>query len=146
MGKPHRVPLSAEAVALLRDLARMQGTDYVFPAARGGKLSDMALSATMRRMQGTEEKAGLEGYLDPVSGRPATVHGLRSTFRQWTAERGYDRDMSEMQLAHAVGSDVERAYQRSDMLERRRAMMEAWAGFLAGEGAGQVVPLRGASS
>lgn len=146
MGKPHRVPLSAEAVALLRGLPRTKESDLVFWAARGGQLSDMALSATMRRMQAAEEKAGRRGYVDPVSGRPATAHGLRSTFRQWTAERGFDRDMAEMQLAHAVGSDVERAYQRSDMLERRRAMMQSWAGFLAGEGAGQVLPLRGAGA
>ncbi len=146
MGKAHRVPLSAEAVALLRDLPRMQGSEHLFPAARGGELSDMALSATMRRMQAAEEKAGRSGYLDAVSGRPATVHGLRSTFRQWTAETGHDRDMAEMQLAHAVGSDVERAYQRSDMLERRRAMMADWAGFLAGKESGDVIPLRGAAT
>ncbi|KZY47987.1 integrase [Roseovarius sp. HI0049] len=142
MNRPHRVPLSAEAVALLRDLPRMEDSDLVFWAARGGMLSDMSLSATMKRMQAAEEKAGRAGYLDTLSGRPATVHGLRSTFRQWSAERGFDRDMAEMQLAHAVGSDVERAYQRSDMLERRRAMMASWAGFLAGEEAGEVVPLR----
>ncbi|MCA1775557.1 MAG: integrase arm-type DNA-binding domain-containing protein [Loktanella sp.] len=146
MGRPHRVPLTGEAVALLRALPRMAGGQHVFWSARGGALSDMALSATMRRMQATEERAGRPGYPDPVTGRPATVHGLRSTFRQWTAERGFDRDMAEMQLAHAVGSDVERAYQRSDMLERRRAMMAAWAAFLRGEGAGQVVPIRGAGA
>lgn len=146
MGKPHRVPLSAEAITLLRDLPRMQESDHVFWAARGGMLSDMALSACMRRMNEAQEKAGRLGYLDPVSGRPATAHGLRSTFRQWTAERGFDRDMAEMQLAHAVGSDVERAYQRSDMLERRRAMMADWAAFLAGEDRGQVLPIRGALS
>jgi integrase len=146
MGREHRVPLPAEAVALLRDLPRMAGTDLVFPAARGGMLSDMALSATMRRMHDAEVKAGRPGYLDPASGRPAVVHGLRSTFRQWTAEQGFDRDMAELQLAHLVGSDVERSYQRSDMLDRRRTMMAQWAGFLAGEERGQVVPIRGASA
>jgi len=60
-------------------------------------------------------------------------HGLRSTFRQWAAERGYPRDMAEIALAHFIGSEVERAYQRSDMLERRRAMMADWAGFLRDE-------------
>ncbi len=146
MARAHRVPLATGAVALLRGLPRMAGGQHVFWAARGGALSDMALSATMKRMQAAEEKAGRAGYLDPWTGRPATVHGLRSTFRQWTAERGFDRDMAEMQLAHAVGSDVERAYQRSDMLERRRAMMSAWAGFLAGEEGGQVIPMRGAGA
>ncbi|WP_422028478.1 tyrosine-type recombinase/integrase [Roseovarius sp.] len=145
-GRPHRVPLSTEAVALLHDLPRMDGGEHVFWAVRGGMLSDASLSATIKRMHAAEVKTGHPGYLDPMSGRPAVVHGLRSTFRQWAAERGYDRDMAEMQLAHAVGSDVERAYQRSDMLERRRAMMAAWAGFLGGEEAGQVVPLRGAGA
>ena len=71
-------------------------------------------------------------------------HGLRSTFRVWTAERGYDRDMAEMALAHSVGSAVERAYQRSDMVERRRAMMDDWAAFCHGNApAENVVPIRG---
>lgn len=132
-GREHRVPLTAEAVALLRALPRFEGVTYVFAAPRGGMLSDMTLSAVMRRMQETEEKEGRSGWLDPRSGRPAVPHGLRSTFRDWTAERGYDRDMAEIALAHSVGSDVERAYRRSDMLERRRAMMAAWVAFLGGK-------------
>lgn len=60
-------------------------------------------------------------------------HGLRSTFRQWTAEQGYPRDMAELALAHWIGSEVERAYQRADMLDRRREMMDAWASFLNGK-------------
>ena len=83
----------------------------------------------MRRIQ----EAGGGRYLDPRSGRPAVPHGLRSTFRDWAAERGFDRDMAEIALAHTVGSDVERAYRRGDMLERRRAMMSAWGDFLAAE-------------
>ena len=95
-------------------------------------LSDMALSAVMRRMQEAEAKAGRAGYLDPVSRRPAVPHGLRASFRQWAAERGFARDMAELALAHFVGTEVERSYQRSDMLERRREMMAAWAAFLRG--------------
>ncbi len=133
--REHRVPLTKEAVDLLKAMPRMQGSDFVFPAARGGALSDMALSACMRRMN--EAREG--GYLDRVSGRPAVPHGLRSTFRDWTAEQGYPRDMAEMQLAHNVGTEVERAYRRSDMLERRRAMMAAWGRFLRGETSGKVV-------
>lgn len=140
--REHRVPLSTSALEILEGLPRMEGSPYVFPAPRGGMLSDMSISAVMRRMQGSEEKAGRPGYLDAQTKRPAVPHGLRSTFRQWTAEKGYPRDMAEIALAHQVGSDVERAYQRSDMLDRRRAMMAAWAGFLRGETAGQVVPLR----
>lgn len=134
-GRPHRVPLTSEAVALLEALPRLEGSPYVFFAPRGGMLSDMSISAVMRRMQAAQEKAGKAGYLDPASKRPAVPHGLRSTFRQWAAELGYPRDMAEIALAHFIGSEVERAYQRSDMLERRRDMMSAWAGFLKGEAA-----------
>ena len=143
MERDHRIPLSDEAVALLRATPRVSGSPYVFPAVRGGALSDMSLSALMRRLQEAEVKAGRKGWLDPDSGRPAVPHGLRSTFRVWTAERGYDRDMAEMALAHSVGSAVERAYQRSDMVERRRAMMADWAAFCRGQApAENVVPLR----
>jgi integrase len=134
-GKPHRVPLTPEAVALLEALPRLDGSPYVFFAPRGGMLSDMTLSAVMRRMQEAEEKAGRPGYLDPMSKRPAVPHGLRSTFRQWAAERGFARDMAELALAHWQGDEVERAYQRSDMLEQRRSMAAAWAAFLRGQGA-----------
>lgn len=134
--REHRIPLTDEAVALIRALPRLVGSPYVFAAPRGGMLSDMSLSAVMRRIQEAEEKARRRGWLDPRSGRPAVPHGMRSTFRDWTAERGYDRDMSEIALAHNVGSEVERAYRRSDMLERRRAMMAAWGAFLGGREAG----------
>jgi integrase len=84
-------------------------------------------------MREAEVKAGRAGWLDPRSKRPAVPHGLRSTFRDWAAEQGIDRDMAEMALAHNVGSEVERAYRRSDMLERRRAMMALWGQFLRSE-------------
>jgi len=93
----------------------------------------MSISAVMRRMQEAEVKAGGVGYVDPRMKRPAVPHGLRSTFRQWAAERGYPRDMAEIALAHWQGSEVERAYQRSDMLDRRRDMMADWGAFLRGE-------------
>ncbi len=125
--RPHRVPLTHEALALLETLPRLDGVSHVFFAPRGGMLSDMSISAVMRRIQEARVKAGDNGYLDPVSKRPAVPHGLRSTFRQWTAEEGYPRDMAEISLAHFIGSEVERAYQRSDMLERRREMMTAWS-------------------
>lgn len=132
-GREHRVPLTAEAVDLLKSLPRLEDRPHVFFAPRGGMLSDMSISAVMRRMQEAQVKEGEAGYLDPQSKRPAVPHGLRSTFRQWAAERGYPRDMAEIALAHWQGSEVERAYQRSDMLDRRRAMMTDWAGFLGGE-------------
>ena len=143
--RAHRVPLTPDAVALLESLPRMDGSPYVFHAQRGGPLSDMALSSVMRRMQDAEVKAGRVGFLDPTNKRPAVPHGIRSTFRQWTAEQGFPRDMAELALAHFVGTEVERAYQRSDMLERRRDMMAVWTAFLFGEaGAGDNVVRMGA--
>ncbi|MEN9012776.1 MAG: integrase arm-type DNA-binding domain-containing protein [Yoonia sp.] len=126
-GKEHRVPLTPDAVALLKALPRMAGSEFVFPAARGGMLSDMSLSACMKRMN--EAKPG--GYLDPRSGRPAVPHGMRSAFRDWASEHtDYPRDMAEISLAHTVGSEVERAYRRGDQMEKRRAMMADWGKFL----------------
>jgi len=139
--REHRVPLTAEAVVLLKGLPRMQGSAFVFPAARGGELSDMALSACMRRIN----EARKDGYLDRRSGRPAVPHGLRSTFRDWAAERtDYPRDMAEIALAHTVGSEVERAYRRGDMIEKRRQMMAAWGRFLRGQTAEKVVRMEAA--
>ncbi|MFG6516772.1 tyrosine-type recombinase/integrase [Sulfitobacter sp. 1A13496] len=139
--REHRVPLSPEAVKLLKAVPQVEGSDYVFPAVRGGSLSDMALSGVMRRMQEAEVRTGRKGWLDPRSGRPAVPHGLRSTFRDWAAEKGYERDMAEIALAHTVGSEVERAYRRSDVIERRRAMMAAWAATCRGERTDNVVQL-----
>lgn len=143
--------ISGAALALLGSLPRLEGSPYVFWAPRGGMLSDMSLSAVMRRMHADkaaeDAKAGIPedraGWRDPRSGRPAVPHGLRSTARDWAAERGFDRDLCEMALAHRVGSDVERAYRRSDMLDRRRALAEAWAEFITGQRRGVVVALRG---
>jgi integrase len=114
-GKEHRVPLSDEALALLHSLPRMAGTDLMFPAPRGGALSDMTLSAVMRRAEVN-----------------AVPHGFRSTFRDWASERtNYPRDAAEMALAHVVGDKVEAAYRRGDLFEKRRLMMADWAKFLA---------------
>lgn len=124
-------------------MPQIDGSPYVFAAPRGGMLSDMSLSAVMRRMQEAEVKAGRKGWLDPRSGRPAVPHGLRSTFRDWAAERTeYPHEMAEMALAHAVGDATERAYRRGGMVERRRGMMEAWRRFLGGEAGEKVVAIR----
>lgn len=148
MGREHRVPLSQAAVYLLKALPRQAGNPLVFPSVQAGRqLSDMSISAVMRRMQAdaeaAAEKAGEPaegaGWRDPRTGRPAVPHGLRSSFRDWAAEVGYERDLAEIALAHVVGSEVERAYRRTDMVERRRAMMEAWSAFLHGADAGTVV-------
>ena len=126
-GRKHRVPLTELRKALLTDLPRLNGYPLVFFSPKGTALSDMTLSAVMRRMQAAEEAANRPGYLDPRTGRPAVPHGLRSTFRDWAAETGVDNVMAEMALAHHVGSEVERAYRRTDMVERRREMMGKWA-------------------
>ncbi|MDJ0857454.1 MAG: integrase arm-type DNA-binding domain-containing protein [Dinoroseobacter sp.] len=138
----HRVPLSPDALGLLSNLARLGDSDFVFPAPRGGMLSDMALSATMRRIHEAKVKNDMTGYVDGSSRRPAVVHGCRSTFRDWAAERtDYPSEMAELALAHTVGSEVERAYRRTDLVEKRRAMMTAWARFLRGEAGQKVVAL-----
>lgn len=129
-GRIHRVPLSSAAIELLQRLPRLNSTDLVFFAPKGGQLSDMSISAVMRRLNEADINDGCSGFLDPQSKRPAVPHGFRSTFRQWTAEKGYERDMAEIALAHFIGSDVERAYQRSDMFDRRRALMQDWAKFI----------------
>ena len=127
MEREHRVPLPTEAVALLASLPRFAGNPFVFPATRGGQLSDMTLSATMRRMH----EADPVGFLDRVSKRPAVPHGQRSLFRDWAAEMtDYPGDMAEMALAHKVGNAVEASYRRGHMVEKRRSMMQAWTGFL----------------
>jgi len=112
-GRTHRVPLSDDAVALLKGLPRFEGSLYVFPAAKGGPLSDMALSALCRRM-----------------GVDATPHGFRSTFKDWARSRtAYADEVSELALAH-VNSDATRAaYARDELLPQRKRLMADWASF-----------------
>lgn len=126
-GKEHRVPLSAAAVDLLKGLPEGKPDEIVFKADRGGMLSDMTLSAVLRRMA-----------VDAVP------HGFRSTFRDWAAERtSYPGEVAEMALAHTIGDKVEAAYRRGDLFEKRRVMMEDWAAFLARvEEPASVIPLR----
>lgn len=134
MGREHRVPLSAAAQTLLQGLPRLDGCDMVFPSSKGGQLSDMTLSATMRRIHEAEIEAERPGFLDRVNKRPAVPHGLRSTFRDWVAERTtFPGDMAEVALAHRISNAVEAAYRRGDMIEKRRTMMETWADYLTGK-------------
>ncbi len=112
-GKEHRVPLSAAAVQLLEKTPRFQNSEFVFAAIRGGKISDMTISAVLRRMK-----------------IAAVPHGFRSTFRDWCSERtAYPSDVAEMALAHTIGNKVEAAYRRGDLFEKRVRMMEDWAAF-----------------
>lgn len=140
MGKEHRVPLTAAALALLKALPRLDGSDLVFPSSKGGQLSDMTLSATMRRLHEADIAAERPGFVDRVSKRPAVPHGLRSTFRDWAAERTqYPGEMAEVALAHRINNVVEAAYRRGDMIEKRRRMMADWADFLSGKALGSIV-------
>jgi integrase len=143
-GKVHRVALSPAAVTLLRELkAQTADTNgYVFPGQRPGKpLSQMSMAMLLRRMQGDDEEAPPR-WLD-AEGREITVHGFRSSFRDWAADvSGHPREVIEAALAHVVKSKAEAAYARSDLLERRRPLMAAWAAFLDGTAAvGEVVDL-----
>lgn len=109
----HRVPLSKQAIELLEALPRFEKVEVVFPGVKGQVLSDMTLSAVMRRMKVN-----------------AVPHGFRSTFRDWAAERtSFPRDLAEMALAHVIESKVEAAYRRGDMLAKRLKMMQAWADY-----------------
>jgi integrase len=115
-GKEHRVPLSQASLKLLRALPRIEETTLLFPSTKSTPLSDMTLTAVMRRI-------GVE----------AVPHGFRSTFKDWTSERtSYPGEMSEMALAHAIGDKVEAAYRRGDLFAKRRQMMEDWAAFCGG--------------
>ena len=138
--RDHRVPLTDDAVALLEALPRFAEQPLVFPSPRGKTLSDMTLSATMRRMHDADPSGG---FFDTVSKRPAVPHGLRSTFRDWVSEKtNYPGDMAEVALAHKISSAVEAAYRRGDMIEKRRRMMEAWACVLKGvENKSQLIEL-----
>lgn len=114
-GTAHRVPLTDEMLEVLQPLKALK-SEYVFEGQKRHKpLSNMAMLMLLRRM-------GVEGV---------TVHGFRSTFRDWASEvANAPREVAEMSLAHQVGSDVERAYARSDLLERRRALMRDWSAYL----------------
>ena len=114
-GREHRVPLSARAVEILREMEQKRLSELVFPGTKPGRpLSVMALEMVLRRMK-----------VD------VTVHGFRSAFRDWAGERThFPREVAEAALAHLVGDAVERAYRRGDALEKRRELMDAWANFL----------------
>lgn len=128
-GREHRIPLSAAALAILSALPAGQADEVVFPGARSGRpLSDMSLSAVMRRI-----------------GSKAVPHGFRSTFRDWASERtAYPQEVAEMALAHTISNKAEAAYRRGDLFEKRRQMMAAWAEFLADTtlGRSSAVPIR----
>ncbi len=127
-GRPHRVPLSEKALELLEGLPRMEGSDMVFFGQGDKPLSDMTLTACLRRMKVA-----------------VTAHGFRSTFRDWASERtATSPEVCEMALAHAVGDATEAAYRRGDLFEKRRELMTLWALFIdTVPPQGNVRPIRG---
>jgi integrase len=129
-GKEYRVPLSNIALAVLKTMAELRHSDYVFPGSVADRpLSNMSMLMLLRRM----------GHGD------LTTHGFRSTFADWCAERtAFPAEVREMALAHAVGDKVEAAYRRGDLFEKRRQLVDAWAAFCAQPqvgGSQNVVPI-----
>jgi integrase len=127
--REHRVPLSPRAVELLDEVYREDDNEFIFIGSqRGGGLSNMSLAAVLKRMK-----------------RDVTVHGFRSTFRDWAAERTNSANhVVEMALAHTIGDKVEASYRRGDLFDKRRQLMEAWARYCCSRPVkeGAVVPLR----
>lgn len=133
--KEHRVPLSTNALSILDEMrrGRIANQEFVFLGGKRGKpLSNMAMTMTLRRMSRTD----------------LTVHGFRSAFRDWAAERtNFPREVVEMALAHAVGDKVEAAYRRGDLFDKRRRLMDEWTRFCNGvRKSGKVVPIPIAAS
>ncbi len=127
-GKEHRVPLSDAAMAILTAMPRDEDKPdgLIFTSTNGGKLSDMALGAVLTRMK-----------VD------VTAHGFRSSFRDWAAERtSHQPDVVEMALAHTIRNQVEAAYRRGDLLEKRRQVMNDWAIYCAGKVNAQVISIQ----
>lgn len=126
-GKPHRVPLSPAAVALVRERIEAVGTGYLFPGLRRDKpLSNMTMTLVMRRM-------GLGKF---------TVHGFRSAFRDWAGDRTtFPGEVAEAALAHVAGDEVVQAYRRGDALDLRRQLMDAWAAYCDPTGSAQVIAM-----
>ena len=113
--REHLIPLSKEALELVKSLPLIDNQSFLFPNSRGGCLSDVGLSKA------------LHVIMDDV-----TVHGFRSSFRQWAAEQtSFPESVCELALAHVNSNRTEAAYQRSDLFERRRELMEAWCGYLS---------------
>lgn len=138
--REHEVPLSEAALALLQSMAR--DSDVVFAGTKGQPLSDMSLTAVIRRMNGNDKPIWAD-----ASGDGITVHGFRSSFRMWAAETtSYPREVAEHALAHQLPDAVERAYQRGSQFAKRAALMAEWAVYCATAQADAVVkPIRGAA-
>ena len=133
--------LSDPAVKLLTALQTIHGGDerpsdeLLFPAIRGGRLSDMALTSILRKANAPSD----------TTGRIATAHGFRSSFRNWCADHGVSTELAERALAHTIGNKVQAAYERTDRLNARVQLMQAWADHVTGKADEKVIPLRHAT-
>jgi integrase len=138
--REHQVPLSDAALAMLESMPT--DCDVVFPGAKGQPLSDMSLTAVIRRMNSDAKPVWTD-----ANGEGITVHGFRSTFRMWAAETtNYPREVAEHALAHQLPDAVERAYQRGSQFAKRVALMAEWAAYCATVQTDAVVkPIRGAT-
>jgi integrase len=117
---PHRVPLCPRAVDLVRALKGERESGLLFPGKRGTAICNMAMANLLPHMDFGK----------------ITVHGFRSTFRDWTGDKtGFSREVAEAALHHAVGDSVEQAYRRGDALDLRRQLMDVWGRYCAGDGA-----------
>jgi len=130
-GKKHRVPLSARALAILRNLYSRREGSLVFPGMHAGRPLSAAAMSKMLALMGRAD---------------ATVHGFRSSFKDWASEKTtFPNEVSEQALAHAIDSKVEAAYRRGDLFEKRRRLMAAWGDYCSSKApaaSGDVVPLR----
>ncbi len=123
--REHRIPLSPAAIKLLEDLPR--GGDLIFPSSRAKQLSDMTLTAIIRRMDESRTNNGNIGWKDST-GNVITAHGFRSTFRDWAGETtSYPREVIEHALAHQLKDKAEAAYARGTLFDKRRHLMDDWA-------------------
>lgn len=130
--KEHRVPLSQEAIHLLKSIQEYtQPQEYIFPAPRSGEmLSDMFLTTLIKRMYEQKFKENSLGYIDPKQNRVITTHVFRSTFRDWSADKiDYPREVCEHVLAHKLPDELEAAYLRGAYLEKRKGLIADWANF-----------------
>jgi integrase len=124
-----RVPLSARVDEIAREMQQIKVSDYVFPGQAPSKpFSNMALLVLLKRMNAV----AVEKWVDSTDKRPITAHGFRATFRTWAEEAtGFPHAVIEEAMGHKVGGQVERAYRRTDVLEKRRELMTAWANYCA---------------
>ena len=130
--KTHEVPLSVAALALVKTLPRVENCDLVFPSPRRKVLSDSAARQKLIELGAKSIENGGAGW-QSADGDLITLHGFRSTFRDWAAETTpYPNFVVEMALAHAVGNAVEAAYRRGSLLDKRRSLMQDWSSYVTG--------------